>query len=127
MRHSSDNYKRLLDMNNIEKGNKKLSKCRHCIAIILANKVILFACIFGICSGIWNYVMYNYSILFDTYLIAKTDHQQNIQLAVLKSPIMWLVIFMWRWINAVTMIEFFVVAIFKAEHETLAIDSPDGR
>ena len=61
--------------------------------------------------------MYNYSLLFDTDLIAKTEHQQNIQLAVLKSPIMWLVIFMWRWINAVTMIQFFVVAILYGKAE----------
>ena len=30
---------------------------------------------------------------------------------------MWLVIFMWRWINAVTMIELFIVAILYGKAE----------
>ncbi len=77
----------------------------------IAFKTVLFAITFGCCSGVWNYFMYNYSTLFDTTLIAQTEHQQNMQLAVLKTPIMWLVIIIWRWLNAVSMIQYFVIAI----------------
>ena len=74
-------------------------------------KMILFGCIFGICAALWNYVLYKYSVLFDTDLIAKTEQQQNVQSEILKSPIMWLVIFLWQWVNALTMFQYFTIAI----------------
>ena len=86
----------------------------------IVTKTVLFGVTFGICSGLWNSFMYNYSQLFDTDLIAISEQQQMIQLAVLKSPIMWLIIFIWRWMNAVSMIEFFICAIlFKKAEEFL--------
>ena len=112
---NTDNYRKLKDEESQEEIKislwTKLKNLKLQWFMPIVGKTFLFACIFGICSGIWNYFMYNYSILFDTDLIAQTELQQQIQLAVLKSPIMWLVIFIWRWINAVTMIEFFVIAI----------------
>lgn len=114
--HSTESYQRLDTKSEAINDPKatiwsrlKNLKMQWFMPIVL--KVVQFAVTFGACSGLWNYFMYNYSILFDTDLIAQTEHQQAIQLAILKSPIMWLVIFMWRWINAVTMIVFFSVAI----------------
>lgn len=49
-------------------------------------KTFIFACTFGICSGLWNYFMYNYHILFDTDLIAQTQHQQTLQLGTIHKP-----------------------------------------
>lgn len=114
---NTDNYKRIKDEESAESKEIKVSLWSKLKNLQLqwfmpiVGKTILFACIFGISSGIWNYFMYHYSILFDTDLIAQSEHQQAIQLAVLKSPIMWLVIFIWRWINGVTMIEYFIIAI----------------
>jgi hypothetical protein len=114
----SERYQRLVDIEAVEakdaKENSIWSRLKNLqmqwfMPIVI--NVVIFGCTFGICSGIWNYFMYNYSILFDTELIAQTEHQQAIQLAVLKSPIMWLVVFMWRWINAVSMIQLFLVAV----------------
>ena len=120
---NTDNYKRLKDEESLEvKENpknlwSKLKNLQLQWFMPIVGKTILFACLFGICSGIWNYFMYHYHLLFDTDLIAQSEFQQEIQLAVLKSPMMWLIIFIWRWINAVTMIEFFIIAILynKAE------------
>ena len=114
---NTDNYKRIKDKESAELKEinvslwSKLKNLQLQWFMPIVGKTFLFACIFGMSSGIWNYFMYHYSILFDTDLIAQSEHQQQIQLAVLKSPIMWLVIFIWRWINGVTMIEYFIIAI----------------
>ena len=54
---------------------------------------------------------YSNTLKIVIFILAQTDHQQWIQLMILKSPIMWLIIFLWRWMNAISMMEFFMVAI----------------
>ena len=119
--YNSDNYDRLVDVEQNSKDSTpngesnslwtriKRLKIQWFMPVVI--KVTIMCIIFGLCSGTWNYFMYNYSMLFDTDLIAQTEHQQWIQLMILKSPIMWLIIFMWRWMNAVTMMQFYMVGI----------------
>ena len=80
---NSDSYDRLIDVEqqdfkeNIENNSKsktislwsklKTLKIQWFMPILI--KVIGYSVIFGICSGTWNYFMYNYSILFDSDLI----------------------------------------------------------
>ena len=47
----------------------------------------------------------------DSELIVQTERQQLIQSMIYKSPIMWLVIFLWRWINAVSMMFIFMITV----------------
>ena len=47
----------------------------------------------------------------DSELIAHTERQQLIQSMIYKSPIMWLVIFLWRWINSVSMMFIFMITV----------------
>ena len=51
------------------------------------------------------------SILLDSELIAQTERQLFIQSMIYKSPIMWLVIFLWRWINSVSMMFIFMITV----------------
>jgi len=127
---NKDGYDRLVDVEqaNIDHDLKKEKKKEHSNRSIsrfwswfkslkmqwfmpVLTKVVLFAILFGSCSGIWNYFMYNYSILLDSELIAQTERQLFIQSMIYKSPIMWLVIFLWRWINSVSMMFIFMITV----------------
>ncbi len=135
--NSNANYKPLKDLEaNKDKDLaasaptsiwKRLSNLKMQWFMPVVINVTVFACVFGISSGLWNYFMYHYSILFDSNAIAITEHQQDVQNAVIKSPIMWLVIYMWRMINAVSMIQFFVVSVlYNKSYEFLAFMKQHG-
>ena len=138
--NSSTSYKPLKDLETaaVDPKSKMSGESKSSIWKRLSNlkmqwfmpvvvNVVVFACVFGISSGLWNYFMYNYSILIDSDLIASTERQQVVQNAVMKSPIMWLVIYMWRIINAVSMIQFFVVSIlYDKSYEFLAFMKHHG-